>query len=522
MVDRSPKQALATTVALSGLEAHLVRVEADFARGLPCFNMVGLPEACVRESRTRVRAALRHLGIDLNEHAVTVSLAPADLRKRGSAFDLAIAAAILAALERVPKDVLRDVVLLGELSLSGEVCAVRGVLPSLLGAKRGGLKRAIIPAGNAPEGAVVDGLQAHPAATLTDIVQHLRGQGELPRATARSIDPSIADGRPDLCDVRGQTAARRALEVAAAGGHNLLMIGPPGAGKTMLAQRLPSILPPMTEAEALEVTAIHSVAGLLTATNGLLRERPFRAPHHTLSDAALLGGGSFVRPGEVSLAHHGCLFLDELLEFRRGVIEGLRQPLEDGTVTIARARHAATFPARPLLVAAVNPCPCGYYDYDGPRACRCTPEQVKRYRSRLSGPLLDRIDLHVSVPPVTIDQLQSRERAEPSESVRARVIAARAAQRARAEAKETSAACNAALTHRDLDRVALPCPRARRLLHGTTARLGISARGYTRIRRVARTVADLEGSDAVTVGHFSEAIAGRSLDHALPGVAHDG
>ncbi len=514
------RQAAATTVALNGLEASLVRVEVECARGLPCFHIVGLPEACVRESRTRVRAALRRLGIDLNEHAVTVSLAPADLRKGGSGFDLAIAVAILAALQDLPAP-LGGAVLLGELSLAGEVCAVRGVLPALAGAVRSGIREALVAPGNAAEASAIAGMRVRAAPTLTDVVAHLRGDAVLPEAAKISFceAPPTSIAAVDLAEVRGQAAARRALEIAAAGRHNLLMIGPPGAGKTMLAQRLPTILPAMNESESLEVTAIHSIAGLIHGSHGLLRERPFRAPHHTLSEAALLGGGSTVRPGEISLAHHGCLFLDELLEFRRSVIEGLRQPLEDGRVTIARARHTATFPARPLLVAAVNPCPCGYFGSEGPTRCRCGPKDVLRYRARLSGPLLDRIDLHVALPPVAIEELEASEPGESSAAVRARVVAARERQRARHEAGETAVACNAQLGRTDLDRVAMPCARARALLHHAIEKLGMSARSYVRIRRLARTVADLEGSDAVRFEHFAEAAAGRALDRLAPVLA---
>ncbi len=505
-------QATTRSVTLSGLEAHMVRVEVDSGRGLPMFRIVGLAEICVRESRVRVAAALRCLEVELNEYVITINLAPAYLRKGGSAFDLAIALGILAALERIPAEPLASMVLLGELSLGGEIRAVRGVLPALLGARRQGFVEAIVPLGNGPEAAAIAGIRVRTATSLAELVAHFTEDGHagLPAAVAKPKASAPGHG-VDFAEVRGQHAARRVMEIAAAGEHNLLMMGPPGAGKTMLARRLPTILPPMTDEESLTVTAVHSVAGLLGTKEGLVTERPFRAPHHTLSSAALFGGGDPLRPGEVSLAHHGCLFLDELLEFRRDLLEGMRQPLETGEVSICRARMRVTFPARPLLVAAVNPCPCGYYA-SAQRPCTCSPKRVERYRSRLSGPLLDRIDLHVALPALSIDELQQSRPGESSAAIRKRVLAARAAQHARFERGETSTPYNATLRGVDLDKVAAPDEPARELLASAVEQLGLTARGYIKVRRVARTIADLEGKERVGTNHYVEALGARALD----------
>lgn len=522
-------QATALTFSLLGLDACPIRVEVDSGRGPAFFQMVGLAEASVRESRVRVRAALQQLGIELDEYVITVNLAPADLKKSGGAYDLAIAVATLAALGKIPAEGLDRIGLLGELSLSGAVRPVRGVLPALRGAAERGVPRAIVPQGNAREAASVPDIDVLIAEHLGEVIAHLRGDkplraaGSVPALTAEPGTPAV-----DLADVRGQHAARRALEIAASGGHNLIMMGPPGSGKTMLARRLPTILPPMSYDEALEVTAIHSIAGLLSPDRGLVTARPFRAPHHTVSTAGLVGGGDPIRPGEVSLAHHGCLFLDELLEFRRGVLESLREPLEEGHITLCRARARVVFPARPLLVSAINPCPCGLYG-DRAKRCACTIERVRAYRARLSGPLLDRIDLHIALPPVDVAHLcapESSDRAAPhlrpstvgapgpegSAAVRARVVEARSAQRARFEAREVAATHNAELGPRDLARVAMPDARGARLLAEAVERLGLSARAYTKVLRVARTLADMDGSDAVRAAHVAEAIGARLFD----------
>lgn len=508
-------QATATTFTLLGLDAFPIRVEVDSSRGIAFFQLVGLAEASVRESKVRVRAALEQCGIHLAEYVITVNLGPADLKKSGGAFDLAIAAATLGALGKVPAESLHGVALLGELSLTGALRPVRGVLPALRGAVARGVTRAIVPRDNAREAAAVPGIDVLVADHLQAILRHfaqgapLDGPGAPP-----SYRPVFGPANLDLSDVRGQHGARRALEVAAAGAHNLIFIGPPGAGKTMLARRLPTIMPPLSLDEALEVTAIHSVAGLLTPERGVLAARPFRAPHHTVSAAGLVGGGDPVRPGEVSLAHRGCLFLDELCEFKSAVLESLRQPLEDGHVTICRARARATFPARPLVVAAVNPCPCGYAG-EKDRRCTCPPERVRAYRARLSGPLLDRIDLHVVLPPVDVAHLQGRGGGEPSAPVRARVMAAREAQSERARALGV-APTNMALSPRDVERVAQPDEPGARILGAAVERLGLSARAYGKVLRVARTIADLDGSDAVRAPHVAEAVHARPLDRDTP------
>jgi magnesium chelatase family protein len=500
--------------AILGIDAYIVQVEVDIARGLPAFSTVGLPEGAVRESKDRVKSAIKNSGFEFPSHRITVNLAPADIKKEGSAFDLPIAVGILAATELVPPQRLDRYLLLGELSLNGEVKPVRGALPTALSLKHNGFQGLLLPQANALEAAVVEGVAIIPVRTLGEVVEFLNGVTEIPAfAVARENLFLRSETFPlDFSEVKGQEQVKRALEIAAAGGHNIIMIGPPGSGKTMLAQRLPSILPEMTFDESLETSKVYSVMGLLPDHQPLIVGRPFRSPHHTVSDAGLIGGGQVPRPGEVSLAHNGVLFLDELPEFKKNVLEVLRQPLEDGRVTIARAATSLTYPARFMLVAAMNPCPCGFLS-DPQRECQCTYPQIQRYKTKISGPLLDRIDLHIEVPAVKFRDLTDQAGSETSAGIRQRVQAARERQRERFHSKTIHS--NAQMGPR-LIKKHCPLPAdSQKLLEHAMEILGFSARAYHRILKIARTIADLEGEADIRSAHVSEAIQYRSLDRRV-------
>ena len=498
--------------AVNGVDGLMVEVEVDIAFGLPTFTTVGLPEGAVKESKERVKAAVKNSGYEFPPRRITVNLAPANLKKVGTGYDLPIALGILAASGTLKSEILDQYAAIGELSLDGGLRSTQGILPMVLAARSNGRRGVIVPHDNAHEAAVVSGIEVIDVATLPEAVEFLNGQ--------KSIEPTLVDipllfkedltHQEDFLEVKGQAHVKRALEVAAAGGHNVLMKGPPGSGKTMVSRRLPTILPDLSFDEALETTKIYSVMGLLPDNKSLLTSRPFRAPHHTISDAGLIGGGQLPRPGEVSLAHNGILFLDELPEFKKNVLEVMRQPLEDGTVTIARAAHSISFPSKFILIAAMNPCPCGYLDSEI-HDCTCTPVQVQRYQSRLSGPLLDRIDIHLEVPAVPYSDMSDTQPGEPSRAIKQRVMKARQIQAERYR-KRKNITCNTHMSSRDIKKYCALDDDSQKLLEMAVHKLGLSARAYNRILKLARTIADLDESREINSSHVAEAVQYRRMN----------
>jgi magnesium chelatase family protein len=501
--------------ATYGIDAYIVEVETNSERNTPGFTLVGLPDNAVKESKERVYTAIKNSGYFLLPRRITINLAPADIKKEGSSFDLPIAIGILAVSELLDSPMLEDSLLLGELALDGKLRPIKGALPIAVEARRKGMKRIILPIESAEEAAIVEGIDVYGVGNLQEVVQFLCGERGLSIMTSdrERFLSKVNNYNYDFSDVKGQENVKRALEVAAAGAHNIIMIGPPGSGKTMLAKRIPTILPPMSFDEAIETTKIHSIAGILPKEVPLVTERPFRSPHHTISDAAMVGGGSFPRPGEVSFSHHGVLFLDEFPEFRKNVLEVLRQPLEDSKVTVSRSKLSMEFPANFMLAAAMNPCPCGFYTDPG-KECTCLPVQIQRYMGKISGPLLDRIDIHVEVPAVKYKELSGGGSSETSNEIRERVIKAREVQLVRFKG-EKRIYTNGDMGSKEVREYCRLDTAGAELLKMAMTKLGLSARAYDRILKVSRTIADLEGSEGIQAQHVSEAIQYRSLDREL-------